>query len=350
LNACVAARRPFRLQAERFTIRPLGRDDITAFTSYRKSPDVARYQDWPMPYTRDLAHALVDDMERLGGPTPGEWVQLAIDPGAGLVGDVAVWLDDAGTFAMIGYTLAAEHQGHGYATEAVSAVIEWLFRRRKVHRIAATIDPRNLASARVLERCGFEYVGTARSAALARGEWSDDARFSLLRPDWTTWRERPTAPPADVRLVEITAENVGSVGAIERTFSQRDLVAPVFVSLAQALVPPTVSSGPITPWFRAIEADGDLTGFVMMAEPHDGNEDPYLWRFVIDHRHQGRGIGRRALEQIITERRAAGHTGITVSYVDDAVGSPARFYERLGFVPTGRIEDGETEARLDLST
>ncbi|MFW2334857.1 GNAT family N-acetyltransferase [Ilumatobacter sp.] len=346
----MAARRPFRLRTERFTIRPLGRDDVTRFTSYRTSPDVARYQDWPMPYTRDLAHALVDDMERLGGPTPGEWVQLAIDPGDGLIGDVAVWLDDAGTLAMIGYTLASEHQGHGYATEAVAAVVDWLFRRRNVHRVAATIDPRNLASARVLERCGFEYVGTARSAALARGEWSDDARFSLLRPDWTAWRERPTAPPSDVRLVEVTADNVRSVGAIERTFSQRELVAPVLVSLAEALVPPTVRGTEITPWFRAIEADGDVTGFVMMAEPRDGSEDPYLWRLVIDQRHQGRGIGRRAIAQIIAERRSAGHAGITVSYVGDAVGSPAGFYERLGFVPTGRIDDGETEARLNLST
>jgi len=302
-----------------------------------------------MPYTRDLAHALVDDMERLGGPARGEWVQLAIDPGDGLIGDVAVWLDETGTLAMIGYTLASPHQGQGYATEAVEAVVGWLFRRRKVHRIAATIDPRNLASARVLERCGFEYVGTARSAALARGEWSDDARFSLLRPDWTSWRERPTIAPKDVRLVEVTDQNVRAVGDIERSFSQRELVAPVFVSLAQALVPPTVRGEAITPWFRAIEADGDLTGFVMMAEPHEGSDDPYLWRFVIDHRHQGRGIGRRALEQIISERRADGNAGITVSYVDDAVGSPAQFYERLGFVPTGRVEDGESEARLDLT-
>ncbi len=153
-----------------------------------------------------------------------------------------------------------------------------------------------------------------------------------------------------MQLVEVNADNVRSVGAIERTFSQRELVAPVLVSLAEALVPPTVRGTEITPWFRAIEADGDVAGFVMMAEPHDGSDDPYVWRLVIDQRQQGRGIGRRAIEQIIAERRSAGFAGITVSYVGDAVGSPAGFYERLGFVPTGRIDDGETEARLDLST
>ena len=247
----------------------LTRDDVTPFTHYRKLPEVARFQDWPMPYTRDLAHELVDDMEQLGGPTPGTWVQIGMDRGDGLIGDVALWLDDAGTLAMIGYTLDPVHQGHGYATEALAAVVDWLFRRRKVHRVAATIDPLNLASARVLERCGFEYIGTARSAAFVRGEWLDDARFSLLEKDWNDWCERPTGPPDTVELVEVTADNVRQVMAVDRGFSQRDLVAPVLVSLAQALVPPIVQGVQLRPWYRAILADDVIVGFVMMAEPHD---------------------------------------------------------------------------------
>jgi RimJ/RimL family protein N-acetyltransferase len=327
-------------------------DDVTALTHYRKLPDVARYQDWPMPYTRDLAHQLVDEMDALTGPTPGRWVQLAVvvgDVDGPMVGDLAVWLDTDATLAMIGYTLDPDHQGQGYAVEAVNALVGWLFGRKRVHRIAATIDPRNLASARVLERCGFEYVGTARSAALSRGEWTDDARFSLLEADWKAWRKRPTGPPKRVELVEITADNVEAVGAIHRAFSQRGFVASVRESLAEALVPPTVRGDRVRPWFRAITADGDITGFVMMAEPYRGRPHPYLWRLVVDARHQGRGIGRRAIEQIIAERRAAGFEAITVSYVADEPGAPARFYERLGFVPTGRVDDGEVEAVLDLS-
>ena len=319
------------------------------FTHYRTLPEIARFQDWPMPYTRDLAHELVDEMERLGGPTPGEWVQLAIDAGEGLVGDVAVWLDDAGTLAMIGYTLDPLHQGHGYAIEAVEGVVDWLFRRKHVHRIAATIDPANLASARVLERCGFEHIGTAPSAALVRGDWADDARFSLLESDWKSWTSRPTGPPDSVDLVEVTHDNVRAVGDIDRAFSQRAFVAPVSQSLAEALVPPSVRGETIQPWYRAVTADGEMAGFVMMAEPHDGSPHPYLWRLTIDRRHQGRGIGRRVVEQIMRERLAAGHTHLLVSYVRDAVGSPARFYERLGFVPTGKVEDGETEAIVELS-
>jgi RimJ/RimL family protein N-acetyltransferase len=346
----VPQRRRFELQTERLTIRMLGRDDVTAFTNYRQLTEVARYQDWPMPYTRDLAHELADEMETLAGPSAGRWVQLALDSADGMVGDLAVWLDADSALAMIGYTIDPEFQGRGYAIEAVEALIGWLFRRRRVHRIAATIDPRNLASARVLERCGFEYVGTARSSAFVRGEWADDARFSLLEPDWRSWCKRPTGPPKEVDLVEVTADNVRAVGELEVSFSQRGLVAPVLVSLAEALVPPIEDGVRVVPWYRAIRADGRLVGFVMMAEPNERTSHPYLWRLVVDVRHQGRGIGRRTLERIIDDRRAAGHTALEVSYVADRTGSPARFYGRLGFVPTGRIVDGEVEAVLDLST
>ncbi|NND75341.1 MAG: N-acetyltransferase [Ilumatobacter sp.] len=345
------ARRPFRIETERLTIRMLAREDVTAFVHYRKLPAVYQYQDWPVPYTRDLAHELTDEMEVAHGPTPGRWVQLAIDAGDGLVGDVAVFLDDAGTFATIGFTIDPRHQGHGYAVEAAAGVIGWLFRRRRVHRIAATIDPRNVASARVLEACGFEYVGTARSAAFQRGEWTDDARFSLLEADWKDWQRRPTGPPRTVRLVEVTDANLRTVSRLDRGFSQRDFVAPVSISLAQALIPPIDDGAPLQPWYRAVEADGEIVGFVMLAEPAGRQPHPYLWRLLIDRRHQRRGIGERVVLDIARRRREAGATHLDVSYVPlPAVGSPEPFYRRLGFVPTGEIDDGEVEARLDLTT
>ncbi len=350
LNEEVPRSRRFRLETERLTIRPLEREDVTEFVRYRNIDEVARYQDWPLPYTRDLAHQLVDEMETLAGPTGGRWTQLAIVVDDDIVGDLAVWIDDVGTLAMIGYTLSPSHHGCGYAVESVAAIVAWLFRRRKIHRVAATIDPRNLASARVLEQCGFEYVGTARSAALARGEWSDDARFSLLPDDWRSWQRRPIGEPSEVALVEVTGDNVDDVLVVDRSFSQRPLVAPVAHSLAQALAPPVVDGELVRPWLRAITADGDIAGFVMLAEPHSSRPDPYLWRLLIDHRHQSRGIGRRVVQQIAEARRAIGDRTLVVSYVPDVVGSPERFYRRLGFVPTGAVHGDEVEAALDLAT
>ncbi len=348
LNGSVPRQRSFPLETERLTIRLLARGDITEFTRYRNIDDLARFQDWPLPYTRDLAHELIDEMESLIGPTADRWVQLALDDGSGIVGDVAVWLDADQQLALVGYTLAPEHQGHGYATEAVRAVVDWLFRIGRVHRIAATIDPRNLASARVLERCGFEYVGTARSAAYVRDEWADDARFSLLEPDWRAWIARPTGPPLDVSLVDITHDNVSALGAIDRSFSQRRLVAPVLVSLAEAYAALTSCGEVLHLWLRAVEADGELVGFVMVSEPHAEQPNPYLWRLVIDTPHQGRGIGRRVILDIARRRRESS-SHLAVSFPPDVVGSPAGFYARLGFEPSGIGDHGQVEALLDLT-
>ena len=343
-------RRSLRLATGRLTIRPLARRDITEFTRYRNIPEVARYQDWALPYTRDLAHAVVDDAELVGVPSGGRWLQLAItDLDDRLMGDVAVWLDEDEQLAMIGYTLAPEHQRRGIAAEAVGATLDWLFAARKVHRVAATIDPHNLASARVLERNGFRYIGTARSAALVRGVWSDDARFELLAEEWKAWKRRP-GPPKRVELVEITRETVRSIGEIDRAFSQRQFVSSVYQSYGDALVATTKNGEPVRPWLRAIMADREFVGFMMVAEPMASRPHPYLWRFMIDWRHQGRGIGRAALAALAEQRAAAGATHLLLSCVADVPGSPEPFYTRLGFERTGHVNEwGETEMIAALS-
>ncbi len=336
-------------------LRRLEGRDITEFVRYRNLPDVARYQEWTLPYTRDLAHALVDDMERIGHPTPSEWFQIAVEhhETGQLAGDLALWLDDTGQSAMIGYTLAPEFQGSGYATEAVAAIVDWLFAGSSslpsVHRISATLDPRNGASARVLEASGFSYEGTARSAAFVRGEWSDDARFALLRDDWEAWKSRPTGPPGVVELRELTNDDIRPLLRISPAFSQRGMVAPIGASLGEALVPEVIDGEPVQAWCRAIWADGELVGFLMLAEPHHTVPHPYLWRLVIDRRHQRRGIGRQAVLATAEHWRDRGATQLLVSFVPDLPGNPSRFYTELGFVLTGQVEDDELEAALDLT-
>ena len=322
----------------------LARGDITEFTRYRNLDAVARYQEWTLPYTRDLAHELVDEMEALERPTPGAWAQLAIDHDGQLVGDFAVWIDAADELAMIGYTVAPEHQGQAYAVEAAEAVIEWLFARGSIHRIAATIDPRNIASARVLERCGFEYVGTAHSAAWSHGEWTDDARFSLLEPAWRAWRARPTGAPTQVRFVPVDGTNVDAVCALDIAHSQRRFVHSIAESIARATHPPALDGALVTPWYRAIEADGELAGFVMLAlRP---GRIPRLWQLLVDQRHQGRGIATRAVGEVARQLIASGESQLDVTFVDEP-GGPEVFYARLGFVRTGAVEpNGEVRSRV----
>ncbi len=93
----------------------------------------------------------------MDGPTAGEWWMVLItDADTGdTFGDVAIHVGAEGRSAEVGYTLAAEYWGRGYLTEAMEAVVEYLFGGLGFVRVSATLHRDNVASARALERCGF---------------------------------------------------------------------------------------------------------------------------------------------------------------------------------------------------
>jgi diamine N-acetyltransferase len=119
-------------------------------------------------------------------------------------------------------------------------------------------------------------------------------------------------------------------------------------SLAEALIPPVENGAVEIPWYRAVAADGEIVGFVMVARSQPAPlPDPYLWRLLVDRMHQRRGIGGRVLDMVVEQCRQWGDTALLVSWVPGP-GSPEPMYLASGFVPTGVVEDGEIEARLDL--
>ncbi len=80
-----------------------------------------------------------------------------------------------------------EHSGHGYTTEAVRLLVDYLFAAKKVNRISLVIVPDNTASGRIAEKCGFQLEGTARGAFFNRGRSVDVHIYALLRDDPRPW-------------------------------------------------------------------------------------------------------------------------------------------------------------------
>ena len=74
--------------------------------------------------------------------------------------------------------------GHGYATEAGRALLQWAFDRLDLNRVQAETDTRNVASARVLEKLGFVREGTLREDCVVNGEVSDSWVYGLIRRQW----------------------------------------------------------------------------------------------------------------------------------------------------------------------
>lgn len=173
------------LTSDRLTITMMRDEHAAGLVAYRNDPDVARFQSWSVPFTDEMAERLIGEQVACDGPTRGTWVQLAVMREGRVIGDVAVGVDDDGHQAMIGYSIAPDEQGNGYATEAVASVVDALFGEPGMHRVSATIDPANLASRRVLDKLGFRHEGHAVSSVMVRGEWVDDDSFAVLADEWT---------------------------------------------------------------------------------------------------------------------------------------------------------------------
>ena len=169
----------------------------------------------------------------------------------------------------------------------------------------------------------------------------------MVREDWEAWRNRKRTRPDEVRLVEISVENLDQVVKLETQKTQERFVARMDESFVDVLFPKIVDGAPVVPWMRAIEADGELVGFVMLALRTEHHPEPTLWRFLIDRMHQRRGIGGRALGLVEATCLAMGDTTLVTTW-GEGKGSPRPFYEARGFVATGRIVDDETEARKVL--
>ncbi len=154
------------------------------------------------------------------------------------------------------------------------------------------------------------------------------------------------AVPAQVTLREITARTVRSITHLAVCDSQRGFVAPNAVSLAQALFEPSA-------WYRAVYCADTPVGFVMLADgslqtPPAADPGISVWRFMIDARFQGRGIGKAALLQVIEHaRRKRRFEALELSFVPGP-GGPEPFYRALGFRDTGRTVGGEVVLAYSL--
>jgi RimJ/RimL family protein N-acetyltransferase len=169
------------LHTPRCLVRPLRAADLAELARYRSDPHVARYQSWTT-YTVDEARELLEELAVLSFATPDTWYQLAIARAADdlLVGDIGVHFVDEHQVEL-GFTLAQEHHGQGFAREAVAAVLDHLFGALHRHRCFAIIDERNASARRLLEALGFRREAHHVDNVLFKGEWGSEYVYAILR-------------------------------------------------------------------------------------------------------------------------------------------------------------------------
>jgi RimJ/RimL family protein N-acetyltransferase len=186
---------PFELtdpiETERLVLRPFERSDLDWIVAVQSSPDVTRLLYWGPRTEAEARESLAKKMAARAIRAEGDAISLAgVTKTTGeLVADVVLSLRSAEhRQGEIGYIVPPDHQGRGYATEAVRPLLAIAFQELGMHRVAGHLEARNAASARVLEKLGFRREAHLVENEFVKGGWQSEVVYAMLDREWRAAR------------------------------------------------------------------------------------------------------------------------------------------------------------------
>lgn len=173
------------LETSRLILSPINESDWPLFRDLHQSEAVMRYvtDDFSEQNIRDRFNARL----REWNPKCNDWLTLTIEVKAtaekiGVTGFYAQW--DPYQQAELGFLLAPEFQGKGYAKESTSALLDYLFIEQNYHKAVATVTEGNTPSLNLLQSLGFQLEGTLRDNYKLNNQWYNDLKLGLLRHEY----------------------------------------------------------------------------------------------------------------------------------------------------------------------
>jgi aminoglycoside 6'-N-acetyltransferase len=148
---------------------------------------VAQYQGWQVPYLREEAIKLIEQMKDMHAPKAGHWLQLALELNetGQMIGDLGLKINpEDARQAVIGFTIAPDHWRRGYALEAIRALLEFLFGDLDLHRVSADCDTENIGSWRTLEKAGFRREAHFVESFPMNGSYGSEYYYGMLQREW----------------------------------------------------------------------------------------------------------------------------------------------------------------------
>lgn len=176
------------VHTERLTLRPAVAQDVDATWVYHRDEEVTRWMT-SAPSTIEGYDAHFTDPRRLAKT-------LVVELGGVIIGDLMLAVEDPwsqaevasqarGVQAELGWCLDPRHTGHGYATEAVAALVRVCFVDLALRRVTASCFADNTASWRLMHRLGMRReVHTVRESLHRSGAWLDALGYALLADEW----------------------------------------------------------------------------------------------------------------------------------------------------------------------
>jgi len=167
----------------RLVLRPFSAADAPDVQRLAGAPEVAGATlNIPHPYEDGMAEAWIATLAPAFTNLDMAAFAIALPDGR-LIGAISLRLEPRHRRAELGYWIGVPFWGHGYATEAAQAIVEYGFQTLALNRIHATHLLRNPASGKVMDKIGMRYEGIHRQHVWKDGQFEDLVRYAILRGD-----------------------------------------------------------------------------------------------------------------------------------------------------------------------
>jgi RimJ/RimL family protein N-acetyltransferase len=166
----------------RLVLRSLADRDVEDVLAMVSQPSIARVTT-NIEGTADGVKRYIDELRSYRPFEEGFYHDLALERDGRVIGLLGLKCQDHRQ-GMIGWGLATEYRGHGYATEGARALITLGFSELGLHRIYATTSHVNKPSWRVMERLGMRREARLREAEFRDGAWIDVLIYAVLADEW----------------------------------------------------------------------------------------------------------------------------------------------------------------------
>ncbi len=174
------------LQAGRITLRPFQLSDAhLMFANWAGNPNVTKYLTWPCYQNEDdtlpILHSWVGEYAK---KSFYNWAIVLNETGQPIGSIGAVNMQEDIKALEIGYCIGEEWWNKGIATEALARIVRFFFEEVGLHRIAARHASANMASGRVMQKCGLLYEGTLRCAGKTNHGICDEVVYAITAQDY----------------------------------------------------------------------------------------------------------------------------------------------------------------------
>lgn len=172
---------------ERLRLREARFSDVSDVFAFCSDPASSKYADWYPHNDKSETKAYISWLKKKALKTCDNSYTWVIEhkKDEKVIGTISIVdTDYSKKIATVGYTLAADYQHKGYATEALKGVIKYLFEDMSVERVQAKVMVENDASLRLLERVGMQREGLLRRGAYCKTACVDVYIYSMTANDY----------------------------------------------------------------------------------------------------------------------------------------------------------------------